>query len=110
MIGDETVIVQAHDVPIKILGLHFVFNGDQSYQAREVIGRIRAAFSQHRELLKGQAEWKQKVLAIRTLLEGTFTWVAGALYWGRDDLAMMNTLQLHVLRDAFHLRRKTGED
>ena len=25
-------------------------------------------------------------------------------------LPMMNTLQLHVLRDAFHLRRKTGED
>ena len=109
-VAGEEVKVQPPGEPIKVLGLMFSFDGDQSGQAREMIGRVRAAFGQHRELLRGKAGWANKMYAIKTLLEGVFAWVAGALYWAGDDLGILNTLQLHVLRDACDLRRRAGEE
>eukprot|EP00439_Symbiodinium_sp_Y106_P043513 s2540_g5.t1 len=106
----ERARVQPSDEPIKVLGLKFSFEGDQSRQAREVIGRVRAAFGQHREILRGKAGWHNKVYAVKTLLEGVFARTAAALYWSTSDLAILNTLQLHILRDAFQLRRYREEE
>ena len=75
----------ASDQPFKVLGMKLTFDGDQSFQARGIIGRIRAAFAQHKELLRGKAGWSNKMFAIKMLLEGTFTFVAGALYWFGQD-------------------------
>ena len=43
------------------------------------------------------------------LVEGSVSWAAGAIYWGVDDLQILNTLQLHILRDIFHMRRRKDE-
>ena len=37
----------------------------------------------------------QKVGVIQTLVESRFSWTAGAVHWGGDDLRALNTLQLH---------------
>ncbi|CAE7736685.1 unnamed protein product [Symbiodinium necroappetens] len=108
-VSGETIPIQSASTPLKVLGLNFLFDGDQGRQAKELIARVRAAFGAHRELLRGRSSWENKVFAVRTLLESTFTWVAGAVYWHHDDLGAMNTLQIHILRDAFRLNRKTGK-
>ncbi|CAE7240353.1 unnamed protein product, partial [Symbiodinium sp. CCMP2456] len=103
---DEAIPVQPPHEPIRVLGLEFTFDGDRSRQARELISRLRAAFGQHRALLAGRASWNNKVFALRMLVEGAVTWVAGAVYWAVDDLQMLNTMQMHVLREIFHLGRR----
>ena len=88
----------------------FTFNGDQGRQARELIARARGAFGQHRELLHGKPGWDNKMFALRMPVEGTFSRVAGAVYWAKEDLGVLNTLQLHIMRVMFQLRRGNGEN
>ncbi|CAE7210175.1 unnamed protein product, partial [Symbiodinium necroappetens] len=101
--------IQSPSQPIRVLGLNFTFDGDSTRQARELIARLRAAFREHRELLCGRASWDNKVFAVKRLVLSTISWVAGAVYWGPQDLATLNTLQMHVMRDVFLLRRHQGE-
>ena len=42
--------------------------------------------------------------------EGTISWVAGAVHWTKEDLILLNTLQMHILRDIFHIHRQVGEN
>ena len=105
----SNIRVQPPDEPIRVLGLHFSFDGDSTRQAKELITRLRAAFREHRELLRGRASWTNKLFALKMLVEGTISWVAGAVYWSPQDMAALNTLQLHILRDIFGLRRGADE-
>ena len=107
--ADQRVSVLSASDPLRVLGLQFSFDGDHTRQARELIGRLRAAFGEHRQLLRGRASWQNKLFALRMLVEGQISWVAGAVYWSPQDLATLNTMQLHVLRDIFHIHRFRDE-
>ncbi|CAE7333144.1 unnamed protein product [Symbiodinium microadriaticum] len=101
--------IQSPSQPIRVLGLNFTFDGDSTRQARELIARLRAAFWEHRELLCGRASCDNKVFAVKRLVLSAISWVAGAVFWGPQDLATLNTFQMHVMRDIFLLRRCQGE-
>ena len=102
--------VQPSDEPIRVLGLHFSFDGDQTRQAKELIARMRAAFWEHRDLLRGRASWHNKLFALRMVVEEQISWVAGAVYWSPQDLSSLNSLQLHILRDIFRVHRCPDEN
>ena len=115
-VGRRTITLKGAEVQvlpseqsIRVLGLLFSFDGDSCKQARELIARARSAFHKQRDLLRGRAPWENKMFALKALVEGTFSWVAGAIYWGADDLQALNTLQVHILRDIFRLRRHRDE-
>ncbi|CAE7901962.1 unnamed protein product, partial [Symbiodinium necroappetens] len=67
------------------------------------MGRVWAAWFQHAELFKADAPFHSKVKMIRTLIQGTWQWVAGAVHWNADDLVAFNTLQVRIYRLAFGL-------
>ncbi|CAE7593269.1 unnamed protein product [Symbiodinium necroappetens] len=109
-VGDEVFTIAPADDSLKVLGLAFSFHEPQSQQAKELLGRARGAAAKHRELLQAGAPWGKKVYMISTLVSSQFQWTAGAVYWSHAELQQANTLQLHVLRSAFKLRRKAGEN
>ena len=114
--GKMMVMVDEHEVPVskddslKALGVSFSFTAPVSQQAHELLGRARAAFAEHRSLLVAPGSWDRKMTLVETLIMSTWRWCAGAAHWSQECLAQANTLQCHILRTAFLLRRKAGED
>ena len=108
-IGDEMFVVSPRGESLKILGLNFSLRDDSSEQAREILARTRDAAAAHKDILQAPGAWKRKAAIAKSLVEGQFYWIGGALHWSRQDLHSMNTLQLHMLRSAFNLRRKKEE-
>ncbi|CAE7291589.1 pol [Symbiodinium sp. CCMP2592] len=109
-VGDDIYAIAPWSESVKILGLNFSFFEPPSQQARELLGRARAAAAQHRDILRANGPWQGKLKLVRSLVEGTFAWTAGAVHWSSTDLKAANTLQLHILRDAFGIKRRQGED
>ena len=95
---------------IRALGVLFDFQGGSGGQAAEMLQRASNAAWAHDDLLRGQGSRAAKAAMVRSLVEGTFTWGAGALHWPQEQLQKANTVQLQVLRRAFRLGRKRGED
>ena len=60
--------------------------------------------------LCGPGSWTEKHKLVQMLVEGTWSWSAGAVHWEREELEMMNSTQLRVLRLAFGIRRGAAED
>ena len=109
-VGANQFVISPPDESLKVLGLNFSLQDSPAQEAKELLGRTRAAAAQHRRLLRGHASWGRKMTLIRSLVEGQFKWTAGALRWSAEDLRQANLLQLHVMRDAFRIHRRRDED
>ena len=109
-VGEDIFEISARGESIKILGLSFDFQNDSSQQAKELIARARAAAAAHKDILNSPGSWVNKTKMMRTLVESQITWTAGAVSWSSSDLHALNTLQLHVCRAAFNLRRHRDEN
>ena len=107
--GEDVFVVAGRGDPLKVLGLNFSLSRQPSEQAQEVISRTREAVAAHSDILNASGAWFHKVKVMRSLVESQFAWIAGALFWSRDDLHALNVLQAHALRSAFHLHRKADE-
>ncbi|CAE7500788.1 unnamed protein product [Symbiodinium natans] len=93
---------------IRVLGVNLDFKGSSRGQAAEMLQRAHNAAWAHDELLRGQGSRAAKAAMVRSLVEGTFTWGAGALHWPQEQLQKANTVQLQVLRRAFRMGRQRG--
>ncbi|CAE7745388.1 unnamed protein product [Symbiodinium sp. CCMP2592] len=109
-VGGESFSVSGRLESIKVLGVSFNFFESPSQQAQEMLGRARAAVASHADILCASGPWMKKVDLLRSLVEGTWSWTAGALHWSAQDLMAANTLQLHTLRRMFALKRLRHED
>ena len=107
--GEDVFVVAGRGDPLKVLGLNFSLSRQPSEQAQEVISRTREAVAAHSDILNASGAWFHKVKVMRSLVESQLAWIAGALFWSRDDLHALNVLQAHALRSAFHLHRKADE-
>ncbi|CAE7316734.1 unnamed protein product, partial [Symbiodinium sp. CCMP2456] len=94
---------------LRILGVDFSLMEGQSQQAKCLMGRIWAAWGQHSVLLRSRGSYMSKVKIVRSLVQGTWQWVAGALHWGVDDLRALNSLQVRLYRLAFGCKRYHNE-
>ena len=65
--------------------------------------------SMNKSFLCGPGSWTEKHKLVQMLVEGTWSWSAGAVHWEREELEMMNSTQLRVLRLAFGIRRGAAE-
>ncbi|CAE7274757.1 unnamed protein product [Symbiodinium sp. CCMP2592] len=110
LVDEVPVQVLENDGAIRVLGLDYNLSAPASQQARELHGRVWSAFHEHKDLLCGPGSWREKHRLIQSLVEGAWSWVAGAVHWEVSDLQMMNSTQLRVLRLAFGIRRGKGED
>ena len=108
-IDQDIFKVAMEEDTLKVLGLDFNLTGPLAQQARELLGRTRRAAAVHRDLLRGQAAWMNKVKMMSTLVASQFHWTAGAIYWGAEELKQANTLQLHIMRSAFRIGRRKDE-
>ncbi|CAE7358653.1 pol [Symbiodinium sp. CCMP2592] len=108
-IGDDYFSIAAKEDSLRALGVSFNFHESPSQQAQEMLGRARAAAASHADILGAHGPWTKKVDMLRYLVESTWSWSAGALHWSSQDLHAANTLQLHLLRKAFKLRRLADE-
>ncbi|CAE7234815.1 unnamed protein product [Symbiodinium sp. CCMP2592] len=104
------VEIAEHDSSIRVLGVDFDFDAKTKQQSRKVMGRIWDAFHANKDILCGHGSWGAKTKMVRSLLEGTWAWTAGALHWAKDDLMMINSIQLRVYRLAFGVRRGSAEN
>ena len=77
--GDLFEIAPAGD-SIRVLGLAFNLHDHPSQQARELLGRARAAANKHQALLRGKASWGRKATLMETLVASQFKWTAGAVH------------------------------
>ncbi|CAE7710560.1 unnamed protein product, partial [Symbiodinium sp. CCMP2456] len=84
---------------LRVLGLDFDLDAPAHQQAKEVMGRIWSAFHTHKTLLCGVGTRTEKQNMVRALVEGCWSWCAGALHWEVDDLQAMNSLQMPLLGD-----------
>ena len=109
-VDGNVVAVAPSGTSMRILGVDFDFDAGLSQQSREVMGRIWDAFHANKEILCSHGSWNAKVRMTRALVEGTWAWTAGALHWARDDLMMLNSIQLRLYRLAFGMRRGRDED
>ncbi|CAE7666124.1 unnamed protein product [Symbiodinium microadriaticum] len=108
-VGGDLFEVAAPSESVKVLGLAFNLYESPVQQARELMGRARAAAAKHQTLLRGKASWKQKVHMMETLVASQFKWTAGAVHWSREDLRSINVLQLHTMRNMFRMGRLGDE-
>ena len=115
--GRRVVRVDGIDVPIldcgssvRVLGLDYDLDAPAVQQARELHGRVWSAFHEHKTFLCGPGSWDEKQRLVQMLVEGTWSWSAGAVHWETAELQMMNSTQLRVLRLAFGIRRGANED
>ena len=108
-VDDQVVEFLEQGASIRILGLDFCLEDSQSQQAKGLMGRVWAAWGKHAQLLRGPGNYTSKVNVIRSLLQGTWQWVAGAVHWGSDDLRAINSLQLRLYRLAFGCARYKNE-
>ena len=112
--GRSHVLVEGFAVDVgsavSVLGIRFDFQGATGDQAAEILERARKAAWLHDELLRGDGSWQDKAVLMRSLVDGCFTWTAGALHWPRDKLMLANSLQVRILRRAFRMGRLRGED
>ncbi|CAE7291536.1 unnamed protein product [Symbiodinium sp. CCMP2592] len=108
-IGGDCFTIAGKDESIKVLGVSFNFFEGPSQQAQEMLGRARAAVAAHSDVLCASGPWMKKVEMLRCLVEGAWSWTAGALHWSAQDLMAANTLQLHTLRKMFALKRLRNE-
>ena len=108
-VGANLFEISPSSEAVKVLGLSFNLQESPSQQAKELLARARDAAAKHKELLRGRASWGRKYSMIKILVESQFKWTAGALHWSAEDLRQANLLQMHVLRDSFQLRRRSGE-
>ncbi|CAE7915720.1 pol [Symbiodinium necroappetens] len=106
--GDMFVVSEAGEA-LKVLGLNFSLSRCQAEQSQELIARTREAVSAHRDILQAHGAWVHKVHVMKSLVEAQFNWIAGAVYWSREEPHSLNLLQLHTLRSAFHLHRLDAE-
>ena len=108
-IGDSRFEISAGGEGLKVLGVNFSLSLDQSEQAKEIIGRTRAAAAEHRDILNAPGSWHGKMNLLRSLVESQFAWTGGALHWSKEDLSTLNLIQLHTCRSAFNIRRMRNE-
>ncbi|CAE7674710.1 unnamed protein product, partial [Symbiodinium sp. CCMP2456] len=114
--GKMVIRVEGQDVhitkgsSIRVLGVSFDLGGPPSQQAEELLGRARAAYSEHRPLLVAKSSWKQKAYIISMLITSTWRWSAGCVHWSKESLAKANSLQAQIFRTAFKLGREKGEN
>ena len=102
--------LQPVGTPVRVLGLDYDFDASPSQQAHELHGRVWSAFHEHKHLLCGPGTYACKYKLVQMLVEGVWSWSAGAVHWETADLQMMNSTQLRVLRLAFGVKRKRDED
>ncbi|CAE7786100.1 unnamed protein product, partial [Symbiodinium necroappetens] len=108
-LGSDEFCIAPSSESIKVLGVNFSLYEKPNQQALELLARTRAAAGMHKDILGAKGSWTNKMKMLRCLVESRFTWCAGALHWGNEELQAANTLQLHILRSAFQLRRLSGE-
>ncbi|CAE7406906.1 unnamed protein product, partial [Symbiodinium microadriaticum] len=115
--GRRTIHVAGQDVAfcepgssLRILGLDFDFDAPAHQQAKELMSRVWTAFHANKVILCGVGSRKEKAAMVCKLIEGCWSWCAGALHWEKDDLASMNSMQLRILRLCFGCRRGHDED
>ena len=104
-----SVPVEQSGTPLRVLGVDFDFDAGLSQQCREMMSRVWDAFHANKTILCAHGSWTAKAKMIRSLVEGTWSWTAGALHWARDDLQMLNSTQLRIYRLAFGIRRGAAE-
>ena len=109
-IGGQQVAVQGADATMRVLGVNFNLTDPPGQQARDLLCRATEAAHVHGKILQEDGKWEDKVTMIRSLVEGTFTWSAGAVHWNREELTTANSIQIKTLRKAFRLRRRSDED
>ena len=95
---------------VRVLGLDFDLDAPASQQAKEIMGRVWTAFHANKKVLCGVGSRKEKASMICKLIDGCWSWCAGALHWEKDDLMAMNSIQLRILRLSFGCRRLAAED
>ena len=95
---------------LRILGLDFDLDAPAHQQAKEIMGRVWTAFHANKGVLCGVGSRREKAAMVCKLVEGCWSWCAGALHWEKDDLAAMNSMQLRVLRLCFGCKRHAAED
>ena len=105
--GEEVPILK--DQSLRALGVSFNMSAPVN-KLMSSSGRARAAFHEHRQLLVAHGTWSGKLNLVSSLIMSTWRWCAGAIHWPQDCLAQANTLQCHILRTAFNLRRRKDED
>ena len=108
-VGGNVIEISRSTESVKVLGISFNLQESPSQQAREILQRTRAAAAGHAPLLRGRASWEKKANMVKTLVESQFSWTGGALHWNAAELKQANTLQLHVLRNAFRIARMKDE-
>ena len=74
------------------------------------MGRVWAAFHSSKQILCGPGTRNAKAKMVCKLIDGCWSWCAGAVHWEVDDLKAMNSLQLRILRLCFGCRRLPDED
>ena len=99
---------QPSGTSIRVLGLDFDLDAPAHQQAKEVMGKVWAAFHANKGLLCGSGS--RAAYMVRMLVEGCWSWTAGSLHWEKDDLRAMNSIQLRVLRLCFGCKRGADED
>ncbi|CAE7463550.1 unnamed protein product [Symbiodinium sp. CCMP2592] len=115
--GRRVIKVDGTDIPVqesgcavRVLGLDYDLDAPAASQARELHGRVWGAFHDNKAFICGPGSWQEKHRLVQMLVEGSWSWSAGAVHWEKAELQMMNSTQLRVLRLAFGIRRLSGED
>ena len=109
-VGGTSVPIQPAGTSVRVLGLDYDLDAPAGQQARELHGRVWAAFHENKGVLCGPGTWGEKHKLVQMLVESSWSWAAGAAHWNSADLQMMNSTQLRVLRLVFGVRRTQGED
>ena len=95
---------------LRVLGLDFDLDASANQQAKEIMSRVWNAFHSNKSLLCGVGSRKQKASMVCKLVDGCWSWCAGALHWETADLQSMNSIQLRILRLCFGIKRDPLED
>eukprot|EP00439_Symbiodinium_sp_Y106_P015604 s5064_g2.t1 len=109
-IDGERVQIQPPGTSLRALGVDFDLDAPPSQQAQGLIGRVWGAFHEQKRILCGPGSFAEKNRMVRMLIEGVWSWIAGAVHWERSDLETMNSVQTRILRLCFGWKRLRGED
>ncbi|CAE7354544.1 unnamed protein product, partial [Symbiodinium sp. CCMP2456] len=95
---------------LRVLGLDFDLDAAANQQAKELQSRVWTAFHSNKHILCGPGSRHEKARVMSMLIDGCWSWCAGAVHWEQDDLTAMNSLQLRLLRLIFGCKRFPDED
>ncbi|CAE7790969.1 pol [Symbiodinium sp. CCMP2456] len=95
---------------LRVLGLDFDLDAPAHQQAKEIMGRVWSAFHSNKTVLCGVGSRREKASMVCKLIDGCWSWCAGALHWEAADLVAMNSIQLRIFRLCFGCKRLARED